>query len=511
MKNSIMGHGKTNAGKLLLFILVITLALSSVLTACGKKNEEYTPSISGIEDLPGKTIGVQLGTTGDTYIKDYENEESGTKVVRYNKATDAIQDLKLKKIDGVILDELPALAYAKKNTNLSIIEEEFVSEEYAICIAKGRTELKEKINGALSKLKEDGTLDAINAYYIDNENGDKKRYEKKEIERNGVLKVGTNASFKPYEYYEGGEIIGIDVDIMQAICDIMGMELKIVDMEFESIISAVNSERVDVGAAGMTVNEERLKNIDFTDGYTTTKQVIIINNGKAEEKLSFAEKFKQNFIDDNRYEYLLTGLKNTLIITLGAIIIGTILGMLLAVIRASHDKNGGLTILNAIANIYITIIRGTPALVQILIMYYIILVNINNKIAVAIIAFGLNSAAYVAEVVRSGIMSVDAGQFEAGRSLGLNYRQTMVSIIMPQAIKNILPALCNEFISLIKETSISGYIGLVDLTKGGDIIRSNTWEPYFPLFSVALIYLVIVLIFTGLARLLEKKLRNSDR
>ena len=205
-------------------------------------------------------------------------------------------------------------------------------------------------------------------------------------------------------------------------------------------------------------------------------------------------------------------LETLLEITIFAVIIGIILGFIIAIIRTSHDRNGGLVILNAICKVYLTIIRGTPAMVQLLIIYYVIFASSSiNKLVVAIIAFGINSAAYVAEVVRSGIMAVDKGQFEAGRSLGLTYNQTMRFIILPQAIKNILPALCNEFISLIKETSISGYIGLAELTKGGDIIRSVTFDAFMPLIAVAVIYLAIVMLLTHGMNKLERSLRSNER
>lgn len=306
---------------------------------------------------------------------------------------------------------------------------------------------------------------------------------------------------------------GFDVDMIQAVCDILGMNLKMEDMEFDSIIAAVQSGKADVGVAGITVTEDRLKNIDFTDSYTTSKQMIIVKNPDAASAGgSISEKFNDNFVKDSRWEYLIKGLGNTLLITLFAIIIGIVLGFLIAIVRTNHDKNGGLTILNAICKVYLTIVRGTPVMVQLLIIYYVIFASVNtSKILVAVIAFGLNSASYVAEVVRSGIMAVDNGQFEAGRSLGLNYSQTMKSIILPQAVKNILPALGNEFISLLKETSISGYIGLMDLTKGGDIIRSITYEPFMPLIAVAIIYLVIVMILSyGVGRL-ERRLKKNER
>lgn len=225
----------------------------------------------------------------------------------------------------------------------------------------------------------------------------------------------------------------------------------------------------------------------------------------------FISSFQLDFIKDDRYMYLLRGLGNTLLIAVLAVLLGIVVGFLVAIIRATHDKHGGLNILNFICKVYLTIWRGTPTMVQLLIMYYIILVSLNSKIAVAVIAFGLNSAAYVAEIVRSGIMAVDEGQFEAGRSLGLNYGQTMRLIILPQAFKNVLPALANEFITLLKETSISGYIAIPDLTKGGDLIRSQTYDPFLPLFGVAIIYLVVVMILTAGVHKLEMRLRTNER
>lgn len=225
----------------------------------------------------------------------------------------------------------------------------------------------------------------------------------------------------------------------------------------------------------------------------------------------FISSFQLDFIKDDRYMYLLRGLGNTLLIAVLAVLLGIVVGFLVAIIRATHDKHGGLNILNFICKVYLTIWRGTPMMVQLLIMYYIILVSLNSKIAVAVIAFGLNSAAYVAEIVRSGIMAVDEGQFEAGRSLGLNYGQTMWLIILPQAFKNVLPALANEFITLLKETSISGYIAIPDLTKGGDLIRTQTYDPFLPLFGVAIIYLVIVMILTAGVHKLEMRLRTNER
>ena len=219
-----------------------------------------------------------------------------------------------------------------------------------------------------------------------------------------------------------------------------------------------------------------------------------------------------NFIKDDRYMWLLDGLKTTLIITAFAVVIGIIIGFFVAIVRSAHDKTGSFKILNAICRVYLTVIRGTPAMIQLLIMNFVIFGSVSmNKIIVGGLAFGINSGAYVAEIVRSGIMSIDQGQMEAGRSLGLNYSQTMRLIIIPQAFKAVLPALVNEFIVLIKETSIIGYIGMMDLTKGAMLIQSRTYNAFWPLLAAAAIYLALVMILTFGMNKLERRLRTNER
>ena len=235
----------------------------------------------------------------------------------------------------------------------------------------------------------------------------------------------------------------------------------------------------------------------------------------------FQDTFYRCFIEDNRWRYLTRGLGNTLLITFFALLIGVALGVVVAIVRTSWDKNRenmrpglGRTLLcaaNAVCRVYLTVIRGTPVVVQLLLGVFVILVALGNDVVIACLVFGINSGAYVAEIIRSGIMSIDNGQFEAGRSLGFNYIQTMRYIIIPQAFKNVLPALANEFIVLLKETSVAGYAGVIDLTKGGDIIRGRTFEAFLPLIAVAAIYLVMVMFFTWLVGRLERRLRSSER
>lgn len=239
------------------------------------------------------------------------------------------------------------------------------------------------------------------------------------------------------------------------------------------------------------------------------------------EKLK--ELFILNFVEKQRWKYLTEGLGNTMLITFFSVLLGIFIGVVAASVRATYDKEqeslrrrGGfgyavLKVFNALFKVYITVIRGTPVVVQLMILYFIILASSRNDLLIAILAFGINSGAYVAEIIRAGIMSIDSGQFEAGRSLGFTYVQTMRYIIIPQAFKNILPALLNEFIALLKETSVAGYVGIMDLTKAGDTIRGVTYSSFMPLIAIALIYLVIVMILTRIVSVIERNLRKNER
>ncbi len=453
-----------------IFLLALFICLS--VAGCGKDDDSKPLAVESVEDLAGTTIGVQIGTTGAIYAEDFVAENPGTEVIRYNKGADAVQALKQQKIDAVLIDEQPALAFVEKNNELTIADEEFAVEEYAIGIAKENTELLYQINDALEAIKVNGTMNEIVANYIGDEKGEHP-YESPEglTLGNGTLTMATNVAFPPYEYYEDKTAVGIDIDMMQAIADYLNMDLVVSDMEFDSVIIAVQSGKADVAAAGLTVTEDRLKNISFSESYTTAKQVIIYNNGEKAEKMSLADKIYQTFIEKNRWQYIPKGLANTLLIT---------------------------------------VFRGTPMVVQLLIMYYVVFAQTAvNPLIAAVIAFGLNSGAYLSEAIRSGIMAIEIGQFEAGRSMGFNYHETVRYIIMPQAIKVSLPAIFNEYIALLKESSIVGYIGLMDLTKAGDIIRSNTYEALVPLVSVALVYLVLVMIMTSLVSRLERRLKRE--
>lgn len=442
----------------------------------------------------------------------------------------------------------------------------------------------------------------------------------------------TEAGFAPYEYYSDGKIVGVDIDIAKEIAKELDMELVIKDVAFDSIINEVKTGKSDIGAAGISYTEERAREINFTNSYAVSNQVIIVKknsmitgidnlinkkiacqlgsvaddyltsnyidfdivrekkflaaiqdlkdnkvdaivmdelpakrlidddmvilekpvltdsygmviakennqlldtanlvinrlkaNGKIDEYLlnhlgveelkskdnSLYDKFYRSVIYDGRYKYILEGLKNTLLIALGAVCVGIVLGLLSALSNNIYINTGKFKFFNTLSKVYVTVIRGTPSTLQLMIIYYVIFKQTNiNIVLVGLIAFGINSGAYVAEIIRAGLNSVDKGQWEAGYSLGLSYPKIVGNIILPQSIKNILPALGNEFITLIKETSIGAYIGIVELTKASDIIASRTYDYFFPLIVIAFIYLIITLLLSKLISKLEVKLNN---
>lgn len=446
----------------------------------------------------------------------------------------------------------------------------------------------------------------------------------------GELVMVTEAGFAPFEYYSNGEIVGVDIEIVEHIAKRLNKKLVIKDISFSSIISEIKTGKSDIGAAGISYTEERGKEVDFTIDYAVSKQIIIVKkdsnikninditgtvavqlgtvadhfvtenypsikvvrekqfiaaiedlkgnkveavimdevpakklineemmildealitdyygmvvskdnqellkvanevieelkeDGSIDEMIyrhlsndnevkgtNLLERIYNSLIKDGRYNYILEGLKNTVLMSLGAVVIGIIFGSLLAIIGNYYDNTNKLKILNFLSKLYINIIRGTPSILQLMIIYYIIFANRNINITlVGIFAFGINSSAYVAEIIRSGLNSIDKGQKEAGFALGLSYQKVMKHILFPQAIKNSLPSLGNEFITLVKETAVGAYIGIVELTKASDIIASRTYDYFFPLIIIALIYLSITFMLSRLVSYVEKRLNN---
>ena len=605
--------------------------------------------IEDLDDLNGKIVSVQTGTTG----ADYAAERYSNSNIKFQKTySDVINDLLFGKADCEIVDSTVALSQVAAHPDelvvLDILTDSPI-EQYGFIFSKENTELRDKFNESLQRIKDNGLHQQILDYY--EENGyspDTPSF----FSYKGTLIVETSPDFPPFEYLYGQEYTGIDMDIMRAIGYDINYRIEFRQNTFDSIIVSVQQGKCDLGASGFTIDEDRAKQVDFSTPYAEIHQVVVVKEGSpiqtvddlkgktvsvqlgtsgatyAEENLDvtllqqkeytialldviqgkadceivdstvaeaqvaknpglkildildapteyygfifqkgnseiydlvneslekliangtvdkilqyyadaqYAEvpsyysnqeaeddessgegwwaelkdRFHTDFLKNDRYMYIFDGLKNTIVITIVALIIGLILGSVVAMVRSTHDQTGKLKILNAICHVYITVIRGTPVMVQLLLIYYVVFASSDNGVLIASVAFGLNSGAYVAEVVRSGITAVPKGQMEACRSLGMSNRMAMTNVILPQAIRNILPAIGNESISLLKETSVAGYIGIMDLTRGADIIRGQTYDALLPIIVAAAIYLAIVLVLTYLIRRLERRLNSA--
>lgn len=367
---------------------------------------------------------------------------------RFQNVAFAITAVASGKADAAVVDREPAQVFVSGRPGLRILAEPAVREAYAFAFARGNGRLCAQVNAVLGAMRRLGVLEQLVARYF---------------------AAGRQAS-------ESGTAVGEKLDISDLSAKVLGDE-------------ALRAELAEIAALG--------------DAAFAAGEV-----GSWWRRMG--EAFRLNFVEGARWRYLLQGFWVTVKISFLAVLIGLGLGFVVAVIRATHQLEGGLWVANGLCKIYLTVIRGTPAVVQLLIIYFVIFGSVNvSKVLVAVVAFGINSGAYVSEIIRAGILSIDRGQMEAGRSLGLGYLRTMRVIILPQAFRNVLPALGNEFIVLLKETSVAGYIALMDLTKAGDIIRSQTYTAFLPLLAVAGVYLVVVSVLSALLNGLERRLKNG--
>ena len=488
----------------------------------------------------------------------------------------------------------------KKQENVKVFKDiRLTEEDYAFAVSKSNAQLTANVNEWIAEAKENGELNALIDSYFDN-TATFTYQNKTSLPQENDFVMATNANFPPFEFVEGAAFKGIDVEIAHILATRLNKNLFVLDMNFDSIIPSVNTGESDIGMAGMTVNEDRLKTVDFTHTYYTSAQVLTVREGDstfdgcstAEEVVAVLKKqnkaytigtqegttgyyytagnedfdydgfpnltaksytagalamtdlknrrinavildlqpslsiaqglesaskteiFYRQFITLGGYRSFLTGLANTAMIAVFGLLIGFFLGSIIATVKIVPSKNPVLTATKKLCDCYVAVFRGTPMVVQLLLMHFALFPMLGiyiNSVLEAMLIFGMNSAAYMSEILRSGIGAVDRGQMEAGRSLGFGFWTTMFRIILPQAIKNILPTLGNEFIALIKETSVVSFIAVVDLTKAFQNIGNATYEYFVPYIVLAAVYLVLVFAITQLIKFIEKRLAKNER
>jgi len=455
-----------------------------------------------LDDISDKRIGIFTGTVHDAFIsKKYPKAQ----IFRFESTADMMMSVKSGKVDAAMFDLITATLILKHNPELGLLSDDVLNMPLGIGFSKNNPRLREDFNTFLREIRGNGIYDTIYKRWFVEDAEEAVMPAFKEPVDGKKLVVGVSVDDLPYVAIMNGEYVGFDIELIRKFAETRNYQLEIVMMEFPSLVAALAAGKVEMITDGIAISEERAKQIDFSDSYATFRTAVIAprkmlanytpNTPEIKQK-SFIEKvsesFYNNIILEKRYLLIIDGLEITLLISVFAALFGSVIGGLICFMRMSKRK-----FLSTTASIYISLLRGTPVLVLLMIIYYVVFASVNiNPVIVAVFAFGLNFGAYVSEMFRTSIESVDKGQKEAGIAGGFSKIQTFIYIIMPQALRQVLPVYKGEFISLVKMTSIVGYIAVQDLTKASDIIRSRTFDAFFPLIMVAVIYLVIAWLFT---------------
>jgi len=476
-------------------------------TKIEKKSEGHL--LASLDDLHDKNIGVMLGSTHDTFAhKHYPQAD----IHQYKSPSDVLLAVKTQKVDVGIYNSVSLKEILKVSPDISTIGEPFEIMPVAFGFNKENNELQQKFNVFLKSIKSNGLYEEIINRWTKQKDPVMPKIEMPN--KNGVLVAGhVSDGGLPFVTVKDNENIGMNIELAKRFAASLGKDIRFDDMEFGSLIPAVSSGKINFIAVTLMITEERKQKINFADSYyeigmsafALKKNIVSsdINDNHVNET-SFLQgvidSFRSNIIEEKRYLLIIDGLKTTVLISILSTIFGTLLGGMICFMRMSKSA-----LLNIPAKIYISILRGMPVLVLLMLIFYVVFGSVNiNPIIVATIAFGMNFGAYVAEIFRSGIQSIDKGQNEAGIAMGFSKLKTFIFIILPQTIQRVLPVYKGEFISLVKMTSIVGYIAVQDLTKASDIIRSRTFDAFFPLIMIAILYFLIAFLLMLVLDYVEK-------
>ena len=467
--------------------------------------------LESIADLKDKRIGLLLGSVHDSYAA--EKFPKAT-LLQYKTPSDILLAVKSGKADAGIYTRETLVEVLRDEPEFGLLGESLFSVPIAMGFNKQNSALREKFNVFLRQIVDNGVYDNMVERWM--HQGDTRMPQIANAKSNGSLVVG-NVSDKglPFTVLRENKLVGFDIELVERFGAFLGKEIVFADMEFGNLIAAVSTNKIDMIASTLMITDERKKQIGFSEKYYelgtnvfTLKNNIAGSDNSLQEKssvsshfVSIVDSFRSNIIEENRYLLILDGLQTTVVISVLACIFGTLLGALICFMRMSR-----ISVLNFSAKAYIAILRGTPVLVLLMLIFYVVFASVNiSPVLVAVIAFGMNFAAYSAEIFRSGIEGIDKGQTEAGISLGFTRMKTFINIVLPQTVRRILPVFKGEFISLIKMTSIVGYIAVQDLTKASDIIRSRTFDAFFPLVMIAILYFLISWVLTQSLEYLERR------
>jgi polar amino acid transport system substrate-binding protein len=495
-----------------IFLLALALSLPMQANAVTQSAEVPGSSVKlkSYDDIKDKKIGVLLGSVHDSYA--HKHYPAAT-VMQYKSPSDLMLAVKTGKVDvGLFVHEL-LLEMLRQDQNLGFLGEPLEVNPVAYGFNKNNPIPRQQYNEFLASIKRDGTYDDMVDRWVNK--GDTTLPKIDTPNKNGTLIVGhISDSGLPFVTIKDNQLIGLNIEMTKRYAAYIGKDVRFDDMEFGSLIPALAAGKIDVIGMTLMITDERKTKIDFADPFYeigmqafALKKNIAAFDGEINTQAASAgffkdvvESFKSNIIHEKRYLLLWDGLKTTVIISILSTLFGTLLGAIICFMRMSKNK-----LLNVPAKIYISILRGMPVLVLLMLIFYVVFGSVNiNPIIVATIAFGMNFGAYAAEIFRSGIEGIEKGQMEAGIAMGFNKLKTFIYVILPQTVRRILPIYKGEFISLVKMTSIVGYIAVQDLTKASDIIRSRTFDAFFPLIMIAILYFLISWILMQFLDYLEK-------
>lgn len=462
--------------------------------------QQSSSKIACFEDLRGRVLAVPSSTVQDIYVEEHYPD---IKLDRFDTEADMMLSLQQEKCDGAIMDDVICYALVRKTEGVTILPDSPVPPcQMGVVFGKHNAELCEQFNAFIRQLKEKGELESIMERWI--KHFDTAEMPDLKLPTEGKpIRVAMEPCTEPIVFIKNEKIAGFDAELIHRFAVHINRPVEIVEMEYDSLIASTTTGKADMAASGILITEERAESVLFSEPYydshsrvavlTKNAHPSIITGDEGSRQLgiwgSIERSFYRNIIEERRYMLLWDGLKITVYISFCSALLGTILGAFICYLRMSR-----IAILRNIAKVYIDIMRGTPVLVLLMMMCYVAFTQFDNT-PVAIITFAMNFAGYVSEMFRTSISSIDKGQTEAGIALGFTHIKTFCYIVLPQAVKRVLPVYKGELISLIKNTSIVGYVAVADLTRASYIIRGRTFDPFFPLLMVALMYFLIAWLF----------------
>jgi polar amino acid transport system substrate-binding protein len=465
-------------------------------------------AIRQIAELSGKSIGVLSGTPQDVILTD---KIPDALLFYYTNGLAELKSLRAKRLDAVAASDFGAELLSQNNADLTTLPGKTEYGQVAFATTYENAALTDKMNAVIQKLTAEGTLKTLHAKWFAVDTATKVEADIKSSGENGTIRFGVVLENNPYAYTDNTRTVGFDIDLIKRVAEVLNMKVDIIELETGKAIAALQTGKVDVIGGGLLITPEDAKSVRFSAAYDTAYTALVVLRDTADQKTGFwaglSRSFYNNVIKEQRYLLITAGLWETVKIAFFSILAGTLAGGLVCALKRSKKR-----VLNLVSNVYIKLMQGIPVLVLLLIVCYVFFANISFSLtAIAVIAFGAYFAAYVCEILNSGLDSVDKGQREAAIALGYTKTQAFIKHILPQAVIQALPIYRGESISLIKNTSVVGFIAILDLTKASDIIRSRTYEAFFPLIMVAVIYFIIAWAMTYGLKLLEKRLDVKSR